>query len=87
MPVTLRSYAKINLGLRIGPLKSDGYHALTTVYQTIGLWDEITVSVEPAAQTEILIHCADARVPRDQRNTCWRMAAAALSALGMSRAG
>jgi 4-diphosphocytidyl-2-C-methyl-D-erythritol kinase len=83
MPVTLRSYAKINLGLRIGPLQSDGYHALTTVYQTISLWDGITVSVEPAAQTEITIHCADARVPRDHRNTCWRIAAAALSALGM----
>ena len=83
MPVTLRSYAKINLGLRIGPLKSDGYHALTTVYQTIGLGDEITVSVQPASQTAILIHCADARVPRDQRNTCWRMAAAALSKLGI----
>ena len=28
MPVTLRSYAKINLGLRIGPLRPDGFHAL-----------------------------------------------------------
>ncbi len=83
MPVTLRSYAKINLGLRIGPLQVDGYHALATVYQTINLWDDITVSVTPATATEIVIHCSDSRVPRDQHNTCWRMAVETLSLRGL----
>ena len=37
MPVIVRSFAKINLGLYIGPRRSDGFHELRTVYQTIGL--------------------------------------------------
>ena len=45
MPVTVRSFAKINLGLHIGGLREDGFHELLTVYQTIGLHDVIRVSV------------------------------------------
>ena len=39
MSVTVRSFAKINLGLYIGPPRPDGFHELRTVYQTIGLYD------------------------------------------------
>ena len=45
MTVTVRSFAKINLGLRIGAAREDGFHELLTVYQTIGLHDVIRVSV------------------------------------------
>ena len=45
MPVSVRSFAKINLGLYIGPLRADGFHDLRTVYQTIALHDVIRVSV------------------------------------------
>ena len=43
MAVTLRSFAKINLGLAIGSSRPDGYHALATVYQTIALDDLMKV--------------------------------------------
>ena len=43
MAVTLRSFAKINLGLAIGLSRPDGYHALATVYQTIALHDLVKV--------------------------------------------
>jgi 4-diphosphocytidyl-2-C-methyl-D-erythritol kinase len=40
--VTVRAPAKINLGLRVGrSRRADGYHPLATVYQAIGLYDEI----------------------------------------------
>jgi 4-diphosphocytidyl-2-C-methyl-D-erythritol kinase len=39
MPATVRSFAKINLGLAIGPRRPDGFHELRTVYQTIALHD------------------------------------------------
>jgi len=81
MPTTLKSYAKINLGLRIGALRDDGFHALATVYQTIDLWDRITVTAEPAAETEITIRCSHSWVPNDQRNTCWKITAAALETI------
>jgi 4-diphosphocytidyl-2-C-methyl-D-erythritol kinase len=41
-PVKVRVPAKINLHLGVGPLRADGYHELTTVYQAIGLYDEVT---------------------------------------------
>jgi 4-diphosphocytidyl-2-C-methyl-D-erythritol kinase len=39
--VSVRAPAKINLGLRVGRPGVDGYHPVATVYQAIGLYDEI----------------------------------------------
>jgi 4-diphosphocytidyl-2-C-methyl-D-erythritol kinase len=80
MPVTIRSFAKINLGLRIGAARRDGFHELLTVYQTLALHDVLRVSVRRG--TGIEIRCIDPRVPRDESNTCYRMVEKALSALG-----
>lgn len=79
MTVSLRSFAKINLGLRIGPLRSDGFHELRTVYQTIALHDFVRVSI--GRGTGIEIRCADSRVPRDASNTCYKVAERAVDAL------
>ena len=79
MPVTVRSFAKINLGLCIGPLRPDGFHKLRTVYQTIALHDVIRVQV--IRGTGIEIHCEDPRVPKDQSNTCYRIIERAMDAL------
>ncbi len=72
MTVTVRSFAKINLGLCIGALRPDGFHDLRTVYQTIALHDIIRVQVGRGAGIEI--RCDDPRVPKDQTNTCYRIA-------------
>lgn len=80
MTVTIRSFAKINLGLRIGPPRSDGFHELLTVYQTIGLHDLIGVAVVRGKGIEI--RCEDPRVPRDESNTCYRIVDRAMAALG-----
>ena len=79
MPITVQSFAKINLGLSIGPLRPDGFHELRTVYQTISLHDVIRVSVGRGSGIEI--RCEDARVPRDESNTCYRIVERAMSAL------
>jgi 4-diphosphocytidyl-2-C-methyl-D-erythritol kinase len=84
VPTNVPSYAKINLGLRIGPVRPDGYHELATVYQTIDLHDLVTVSAHLAERTEITLHCRDPRVPRDARNTCWKIVEAALDALALN---
>ena len=49
----VRSFSKINLGLRIGPPRTDGFHHLTTLYQTAALHDLVTVEAVPADATEI----------------------------------
>jgi 4-diphosphocytidyl-2-C-methyl-D-erythritol kinase len=79
MPVTVRSFAKINLGLRIGASRADGFHELRTVYQTIALHDVIRVSVKRG--TGIEIRCEDPRVPKDESNTCHRIVERAMAAL------
>ncbi len=79
MPVTLRSFAKINLGLCIGALRPDGFHDLRTVYQTIALYDVIRVEVNRGKGIEI--RCEDPRVPRDASNTCYRVAELVMAAL------
>jgi 4-diphosphocytidyl-2-C-methyl-D-erythritol kinase len=79
MTVTVRSFAKINLGLRIGAARDDGFHELLTVYQTIGLHDVIRVSVKRGAGIEI--RCTDLSVPKDDSNTCFRIVEKALRAL------
>lgn len=79
MNVTVRSFAKINLGLWIGAPREDGFHELLTVYQTIGLHDVIRVRVERGSGIEI--RCDDPRVPRDESNTCFRIVERALKSL------
>jgi 4-diphosphocytidyl-2-C-methyl-D-erythritol kinase len=41
-PVKVRVPAKINLRLAVGPLRSDGFHELHTVYHAISIYDELT---------------------------------------------
>ena len=84
MSVRVRSFAKINLGLAIGAPRSDGYHALATVYQTIGLHDLLTVTARIAQATHITLTSNDARVPTDGRNTVWKMTERALAMLGVT---
>jgi 4-diphosphocytidyl-2-C-methyl-D-erythritol kinase len=78
MIVTLPSFAKINLGLRIGALRPDGFHEIRTVYQTIALHD--TISVSAGRGSGIEIRCHDPRVPTDATNTCYKMIERAMQA-------
>jgi 4-diphosphocytidyl-2-C-methyl-D-erythritol kinase len=78
MSTTVRSHAKINLGLGIGAPRPDGFHALVTVYQTLEMHDLVTVSARHASHTTIRITSNDRRVPTDNRNTAWKMAERAL---------
>ncbi|MGC2193707.1 MAG: 4-(cytidine 5'-diphospho)-2-C-methyl-D-erythritol kinase [Terriglobales bacterium] len=79
MPVTVRSFAKINLGLCIGPNRPDGFHELHTVYQTVALHD--VIRVELARGSGVEIRCADRRVPTDESNTCYRIVEHAMAGL------
>jgi 4-diphosphocytidyl-2-C-methyl-D-erythritol kinase len=79
MTISVRAFAKINLGLRIGALRGDGFHELLTVYQTIGLHDVIRVGVQRGRGIEI--RCSDPRVPKDESNTCYRIVEKAMQAL------
>ena len=42
---SVRAFAKINLGLVVGPLRDDGKHELVTVLQRIDLYDDVELQV------------------------------------------
>lgn len=84
MATAVRSHAKINLGLAIGAPRADGFHALSTVYQTLEVHDVVTVEARPAAVTALRLTSNDERVPTDGRNTAWKMVELALEALGVT---
>ena len=89
MATTIRSHAKINLGLYIGAPRPDGFHSLATVYQTLELYDFVTVTAvmlrfqDPSKQT-IRLTTNGNRVPTDNRNTAWQIVEMALQDGGSS---
>jgi 4-diphosphocytidyl-2C-methyl-D-erythritol kinase len=61
--------AKINLYFQVGPLRSDGYHDVVSVYQALGLGERVTVA--PANSWQVTVESdlpnLDS-IPRDEEN-------------------
>ena len=53
MKVSVPSLAKLNLDLRVLHRRSDGFHELRTIFQTISLRDQLTIEFESARRTQI----------------------------------
>lgn len=84
MATRVRSYSKINLGLAIGSARPDGFHGLTTLYQTLDLHDVVTVSARRAAKARLVLTTDHRFVPTDGRNTAWKIVERCLMQLGIS---
>ncbi len=68
--IKLKSYAKINLYLDIGKKLDNGYHCIKTIFQTINLFDIITIKAikKPLYQIE----CDNPGVPVDKDSIVYR---------------
>jgi 4-diphosphocytidyl-2-C-methyl-D-erythritol kinase len=64
VPLVEKAPAKLNLGLRIVGKREDGYHDILSVFQTVGLYDELTIT----PSTESGIECSEPGVPADRNN-------------------
>ena len=80
--VTIDAFAKINLTLQVLGQRSDGFHEVRTVLQTIDLSDRIVCVAQPGPFD---LRCKAAGVSEDRSNLVWRAADALWRANG--RAG
>ena len=77
--VTVRAHAKINLDLRVGGRRRDGFHDLRTILQSIGLHDTLTLrAVDGACR----IRCSTTGVPSGKDNLVHRAAQGLWAELG-----
>ena len=48
--VIVRAPAKINLELRVGPRRADGFHELATVFHAVSVFDDLSATLaEPGS--------------------------------------
>jgi 4-diphosphocytidyl-2-C-methyl-D-erythritol kinase len=69
--------AKINLYLDVIGRREDGFHEVETLYQPVGLWDELVFEEAPG---EIVVSGDDPSVPWNEDNLCHKAARLILSA-------
>jgi len=66
----VKTFAKLNLYLKVFTLRSDGFHDIISVMQTVSLADEMVLIPEG---DNIVIECDDPLVPTDESNTVARV--------------
>lgn len=80
---TARVPAKVNLDLRVGGLRPDGFHGLSTIYQAVSLHDEVTASFAQDWGVSVRGPLADG-VPEDGTNLALLAARALAAAAGVT---
>lgn len=80
MKLSLPSFAKINWSLRVLGKRSDGYHELCTVFQTVSLCDRIDFEVSE----NLSLTCSDPRIPTTADNLILKAAERLRAAAGIS---
>ena len=85
MDIKASAPAKINLTLDVIGKRSDGYHNIETVMQTVSLYDEITVSEK--ANGEITVSCDKDGIPCDDRNIAYKAAVSFFKYTGVKNSG
>jgi len=70
--LTLNSYAKLNLYLKVLNIRSDNYHNIKTLFERIDLSDRIIL--KPRQDKLIKIICSHPDVPQDDSNLAYRSA-------------
>lgn len=85
MEIKVKAYAKINLMLDIVAQRTDGYHDLFMIMQSIGLYDTITVT--ETKSKKITISCNIDSIPLDEKNIAHKAATAFFKAAKIKNKG
>ena len=76
-PLRARSFAKVNLALSVLGRRSDGYHDIQTIFQSIDLYDDI----EFRASQRIELRCENLPGTPREDNLVWKAATTLASAV------
>jgi 4-diphosphocytidyl-2-C-methyl-D-erythritol kinase len=68
MSIKLKSYAKINIALRVLNKRNDGFHNIETIFTSISLHDNITVS----KSKDVEVVCSDPTIPSGSENIAYK---------------
>ncbi|MGC5616750.1 4-(cytidine 5'-diphospho)-2-C-methyl-D-erythritol kinase [Georgenia sp. Z1491] len=82
-PVTVRAPGKVNLSLRVGPPREDGFHPLVTVFQALELGEHVTAAPAPRGSTTVRLAQHVDGVPLGASNLAARAAEALRAASGV----
>jgi len=63
---TVRAPAKINLHLEVLGRRPDGFHELWTLFQSVGLWDELRAEGAPEGELDLIVRPAGVVTSGDQ---------------------
>ncbi|MGI8457009.1 MAG: 4-(cytidine 5'-diphospho)-2-C-methyl-D-erythritol kinase [Propionibacteriaceae bacterium] len=86
--VRVRAPAKVNLALKVGPVRPDGYHPLATVYQAVALYDEVSAEWSDPGRFEVTVTGEGADlVPTDHTNLAVRAAQLLAERYGLEQLG
>lgn len=79
--VRAKAPGKVNVSLRVGPLRPDGYHSVASVYLAVSLFEEVTATTrdEPgitvSLSPESTLDLDELEIPLDESNLAVRAAA------------
>ena len=76
MRVTVSAPAKLNLSLDITSVRSDGYHILEMVMQSVELFDTVILQTGSEEKGEINVICSNEEVPTGSDNIVYQAATA-----------
>jgi len=80
--VRVRAPGKVNLSLHVGPVAPDGYHPLTTVFQAVSVFEEVTARASDERVVTVAGPQAEL-VPTDSSNLAMRAAELVAAAAGI----
>ena len=81
--VSLRSYAKLNLFLKVLRKRPDNFHDLETIFERISLCDEIRLTSNSTGNLKI--SCSHPQVPKGPKNLVYKVAQMLQSRFGITQ--
>ena len=70
--ITVKTSAKINLALDVTGKLPNGYHTIESVFQTVGIYDTVTVSLNESGK--ITVTCDVPEIPCNEKNIAYKSA-------------